>query len=195
MLSQNQGFRTKPVLIIVAITATLSGGVSLAQSTHGDSKNLGLILEQSVPVRMRDGVVLRADIYRPAIAGRFPVLLKRTPYGKYVSFGPGGRKSGMDWKVEFIPKAVSRGYVVIIQDSRGRHNSDGVWYPFREVEDGYDTVEWASSLPYSSGKVGTWGMSYNGWTQLEAAIGSPPHLAGIFPVGAGTRRPLRREHL
>ena len=125
--------------------------------------------ERNVTVGMRDGVTLRADIYRPDVAGRFPVLLQRTPYDKNngVSFGL---------------KAAAQGYVVIIEDVRGRYASEGEWYPFKnESKDGYDTVEWAAALPYSNGKVGMFGGSYVGATQMLAAIAAPPHLAGICP--------------
>jgi putative CocE/NonD family hydrolase len=119
---------------------------------------------------MRDGVNLRADIYRPKKDGRFPVLLQRTPYNK-----AGG--------TDFGYRAAAGGYVVIIQDVRGRFASEGEWYPFKyESQDGYDTVEWAAALPYSDGKVGMWGGSYVGATQMLAAISHPPHLAGICPV-------------
>src|SRR5579875_2955769 len=109
-------------------------------------------VERGVKVPMRDGVILRADIYRPKQEGRFPVLLERTPYNK-----AGG--------ADFGYKAAASGYVVIIQDVRGRY-----------------TVEWAAALPYSNGKVGMFGGSYVGATQMLAAIAHPPHLAGICPV-------------
>ena len=120
---------------------------------------------------MRDGVTLRADIYRPKADGKFPVLLERTPYDK----GSGGNDFGM--------RGAASGYVVIIQDVRGRFTSEGEWYPFlNESQDGYDTVEWAAALPYSNGKVGMFGGSYVGATQMLTAIAQPPHLAGVFPV-------------
>ena len=126
-------------------------------------------VERNVPAKMRDGVVLRADVYRPKAEGKFPVLLTRTPYDK-------------QWEIEFALKAVPRGYVVIAQDTRGRYESEGEWYPFKhESQDGYDTIEWAAALPYSNGKVGMFGGSYVGATQYLAAIAHPPHLAGICP--------------
>lgn len=126
--------------------------------------------EHNVPVKMRDGVTLRADIYRPNADGKFPVLLQRTPYNK-------------DGGVDFGLKAAAQGYVVIFEDVRGRYASEGDWYTFKnEPNDGYDTVEWAAALPYSNGKVGMFGGSYVGATQVLAAIAHPPHLAGIFPV-------------
>jgi uncharacterized protein len=126
--------------------------------------------ERNVLVSMRDGVKLHADIYRPDTEGKFPVLLQRTPYDKNnaVAFGLQG---------------AARGYVVIIQDVRGRYTSDGTWYPFKnEPNDGYDSVEWAAALPYSNGKVGMFGGSYVGATQMLTAIAHPPHLAGICPI-------------
>ena len=128
-----------------------------------------VVVERDVPAKMRDGVTLKADIYRPKAEGKFPVLLQRTPYDKTYS-----RSFGM--------RAAARGYVVVVQDVRGRFASDGEWYPFRhESQDGYDTVEWAAALPQSNGKVGMFGGSYVGATQMLAAIASPPHLSGIAP--------------
>jgi len=97
------------------------------------------------------------------------VLLVRTPYDKQGISG-------------FGLKGAARGYVVIAQDVRGRFESEGEWYTFKnESQDGYDTVEWAAALPYSDGKVGMFGGSYVGATQFLAAIAHPPHLAGIAP--------------
>ena len=99
-------------------------------------------MDRNVPAKMRDGVVLNADIYRPKAEGKFPVLLTRTPYDKR-----GDR--------DFGPLAAAHGYVVVVQDVRGRYTSEGEWYTFKyESQDGYDTVEWAAALPYSNGKVG-----------------------------------------
>jgi putative CocE/NonD family hydrolase len=126
--------------------------------------------ERNVAVKMRDGVTLRADIYRPKVDGKFPILLQRTPYNKDSGF-------------QFGMQAAARGYVVIFEDVRGRYASEGEWYTFKnEPSDGYDTVEWAAALPYSDGRVGMFGGSYVGATQMLAAIAHPPHLAGICPV-------------
>ena len=134
---------------------------------HAQSDSV--IVERDVPAKMRDGVILKADIYRPRADGKYPVLLQRTPYDKN-----NARLFGM--------KAAARGYVVVVQDVRGRFTSEGEWYPFRhELQDGYDTVEWAAALPQSNGKVGMFGGSYVGATQMLAAIASPPHLSGIAP--------------
>ena len=132
-----------------------------------------IIIQHDVPMKTRDGVTLYADIYRPKASNneKFPVILMRTPYDKNVS-----------WAVSPVFKMVPRGYVVIIQDVRGRYTSQGEWYPFRhEQADGYDTVEWAAALPYSDGKVGMIGASYVGATQMLAAIAQPPHLTAIAP--------------
>jgi putative CocE/NonD family hydrolase len=136
-------------------------------------------VEREVAVKMRDGIMLNADIYRPKADGKSPVLLRRTPYDKR-ALAPG-------FDLDFAHRAAARGYVVIIQDVRGRHTSQGEWYPFKyESLDGYDTVEWAAALPYSSGKVGMFGGSYDGATQMLTAIAAPPHLAGIFPFVTGS---------
>jgi len=143
--------------------------LALATSAYA-ADPYAVIIEHSVAVKMRDGVTLHADIYRPKADGQFFVLLQRTPYDKR-----GGTDFGM--------KAAARGYVAIIQDVRGRYSSEGEWYTFKnESNDGYDTVEWAAALPYSNGKVGMWGGSYVGATQMLAAIAHPPHLAAICPV-------------
>ena len=128
-----------------------------------------VIIERDVAAKMRDGITLRSDICRPKADGKFPVLLTRTPYDK---------KQDAD----ICLKWAARGYVIVAQDVRGRYESEGEWYPFKnESQDGYDTVEWVAALPYSNGKVGMFGGSYVGATQYLAAIASPPHLAGISP--------------
>ncbi len=151
----------------------IAGAVTFAMITAGVARaaeNYEVVVERSVGAKMRDGVTLRADIYRPKAEGKFPVLLVRTPYDK-----TGETSFGM--------KGAARGYVVIAQDVRGRFSSEGEWYTFKnESQDGYDTVEWAAALPYSNGKVGMFGGSYVGATQYLAAIAKPPHLAGICPT-------------
>ncbi|MGH9397498.1 MAG: CocE/NonD family hydrolase [Terriglobia bacterium] len=153
--------------VALALGAVIWIGIAAAGAVAQQYK---VIIEQNVAVRMRDGVTLRADIYRPDAPGKFPVLLERTPYNK----------AG---EVERADKDAAHGYVVIIQDCRGRYASEGEWYPFKhESQDGFDTIEWAAALPQSDGKVGMFGGSYVGATQMLAAIAHPPHLAGIFPV-------------
>ena len=129
---------------------------------------LPVTVETAVKVPMRDGVALTADVYRPRAEGRYPVLLQRTPYDR------------RDPVTGLL--LASHGYVVVLQDTRGRFDSEGEFYPFRhEAADGYDTVEWAAGRPYSNGKVGMFGGSYVGATQMLAAMAHPPHLVAINP--------------
>ncbi|MGU3290850.1 CocE/NonD family hydrolase [Williamsia sp. M5A3_1d] len=131
-------------------------------------------IEFDVGVPMRDGVVLRADVYRPAGDGPWPVLVQRTPYEK------GSSISTLQMLDTY--RAVRRGYIVVQQDIRGRHASDGEWLPLAsERFDGYDTVEWAAGIPGSNGKVAMFGGSYSGDTQWAAAAARPPHLVAIAP--------------
>jgi hypothetical protein len=155
----------KKTLCLFAFAVSLLPSLSaLGQSASEVS------VERGVAMKTRDGVTLYADIYRPAGEGPFPVLLQRTPYDKNNAS-------------VFAHQAVARGFMVVVQDVRGRYTSEGEWYPFKhETDDGYDTVEWAAALPHSNGKVGMFGSSYVGATQMLTAIGHPPHLAGICPV-------------
>jgi putative CocE/NonD family hydrolase len=124
---------------------------------------------------MRDGTILYADVYRPEAAGRYPVILLRTPYNKGVP-----RTS----QLQLDPlRAAGRGYALVVQDTRGRYASEGEFYTFRhEPADGYDTVEWAAAQPWSSGSVGMYGASYMGATQWLAALAQPPHLRCLVPI-------------
>jgi len=142
----------------------------------------GDLVIKNVMVPMRDGVRLATDVYLPArngapVAGKFPVLLCRTPYGKTPS-RPSPRNPG-DYFAQ-------RGYAVVIQDCRGRYDSEGKFYiNVNEGRDGYDTVEWAAKQPWSNGKVGTYGASYLSQAQNALAALHPPHLAAMFVmVGA-----------
>jgi uncharacterized protein len=158
------------MLIQARTPLTIALLLSMVPVLSGAEDNYAITLERGVPVKMRDGIILRADIYRPQSAGKFPVLLQRTPYNK-------------DDTAEMAVRAATRGYVVVVQDVRGRYTSEGEWYPFKhESSDGYDTVEWVATLPYSDGRVGMFGSSYVGATQMLAAIARPPHLAGICPA-------------
>jgi uncharacterized protein len=142
--------------------------LSTAFAASAWAQQYRVVIEDKVSVKMRDGIMLVADIYRPDAEGKFPVLLQRTPYNRAGASDP--------------TKVASHGYVVVMQDTRGRYKSEGEFYPFRyEGQDGYDTVEWAAALPYSDGRVGMFGASYVGATQMLAAASAPPHLAAIFP--------------
>ncbi len=127
-----------------------------------------------VPVAMRDGVHLYANIFLPPGGGRVPAILVRTPYGK----GPGLNNN---WQA-----FVDRGYAAVIQDVRGRYESEGAFDPLRqEPNDGDDTINWIARQPWSNGKVGMTGGSYVGIVQWKAALLNNPHLKAIFPVVSG----------
>jgi putative CocE/NonD family hydrolase len=130
-------------------------------------------VEHDVPVTMRDGVVLRADVYRPAGEGPWPVIVARTPYGK-----------NDHYELQFLEPmlAARRGLIAVVQDVRGRYASEGDFVPaVNEAEDGVDTIEWAARLPGSTGSVGMWGLSYLGNVQWQAAGKQPSALRAIAP--------------
>ena len=145
---------------------------------------------KNVMLRMRDGTRLATDIYRPArngapIEGRFPALLERTPYNK---------ERGVAGVVGYF---VPRGYVVIVQDVRGRYQSEGRWRPIMDdPNDGFDTAVWIGAQTWSDGGIGTMGTSYGGATQHAIAIGNAPHVKAMVPRNAiipGYRCPLPRS--
>jgi len=134
----------------------------------------GTAVERDAECVLPDGVVLRADVYRPGHEVSVPVLLMRMPYGKTTG--------GANWGYAHPAWYAQRGYVVVVQDVRGRHASDGTFTPFvDEQADGYASVEWAARLPGSNGTVGMYGFSYPGAAQLLAAAARPPGLAAIAP--------------
>ncbi len=137
----------------------------------------GVEIECGLVVAMRDGTRLVADVYRPAATaeapGPWPVLLMRQPYGRDIA----------STVVYAHPTWFARrGFMVVIQDVRGRGDSEGNFYAFRgEIEDGHDTVRWAAALPGGNGRVGMYGFSYQASTQLLAALGRPPELRALAP--------------
>ena len=149
--------------------------LSLSQAISAQSLNdIRILRHQQVP--MEDGVLLYADVYLPLESGQYPTLVVRTPYGV--------QRPGMH---QTMVKFAQHGYAVVLQDVRGRYESDGIWEPFRdEAADGYETIEWAAVQPWSNGKVGTQGGSYLGHNQWAAASKRPPHLVAIFPILAST---------
>ena len=159
---------SRSLLVAALITAFGSPTISLFAA----KPNPEIKVEKNVAATMRDGVRLSADIYRPASQEKLPVILVRTPYSKdlYADYSP------------FPRLAAESGYAVIVQDVRGRFASEGVFWPYlQELNDGYDTIEWAAALPFSNGKVGMQGCSYLGAVQWQAAVMNPPHLVAIFP--------------
>jgi putative CocE/NonD family hydrolase len=133
--------------------------------------------KQTLSMHTRDGVRLDADVYYPDVEGEFPVLLMRQPYGRAIAS-----------TVVYAHPAwyAAQGYIVVIQDVRGRGTSEGDFHLFaHEVEDGADTVDWVSHLPHSTGEVGMYGFSYQGMTQLYAAMARPSALKTICPAMIG----------
>lgn len=136
---------------------------------------MNILIEKNVMVPMRDDVQLATDIYHPAEEGRFPVLLMRLPYNKDMSLMVQGNID--------TSRAVQAGYVVVIQDCRGRFASEGEFTPVvNEANDGADTVAWISEQPWSTGLVGTVGGSYLGFTQWLLAREQPRALRAIAPM-------------
>jgi putative CocE/NonD family hydrolase len=139
-----------------------------------------IVIEKDRMISMRDRVRLACDIYRPSREGqpigeKLPVLLERTPYGK-----------DRTEKTERAPFFARRGYIVIEQDCRGCFGSEGELYLLaNEAEDGYDTIEWIASQPWSNGKVAMYGTSYQSWVQSAAATQNPPHLSCLLPTMSG----------
>lgn len=133
--------------------------------------------KETVSLLTRDGVRLDADIYRPDVEGEFPVLLMRQPYGKAIA----------STVVYAHPTwYAAHGYIVVIQDVRGRGTSQGQFQLFiNETNDGEDTINWVASLPGSTGMVGMYGFSYQAMTQLYAAIAKPTALKTICPAMMG----------
>jgi hypothetical protein len=124
---------------------------------------------------MRDGVDLSANVFRPPDAGRVPVLLVRTPYGK-------GQALASTYRM-----FVEAGYAVVIQDVRGRGDSGGVFRPLdQEVADGHDTLDWIASQPWSNDRIGMLGGSYLGIVQWKAALSGSPFLKAISPAVSGS---------
>ena len=135
------------------------------------------IKQETVSMTARDGIRLDADVYRPDTAEELPILLMRQPYGKAIA----------STVVYAHPRwYAARGYVVVIQDVRGRGTSEGEFRLFEsEVQDGIDTIDWVSSLPSTTGNIGMYGFSYQGMTQLYAAVGKSENLKAIAPAMVG----------
>ena len=159
----------------------------------------GMQVDWDAPIAMDDGVVLRADVFRPAGAGKHPVILSYGPYAKGLSFQEGYKGNWarltkaapevlqgssnkyQNWELVDPEKWVPDGYACVRVDSRGAGRSPGhldVWSP-REAQDLYACVEWAGTQPWSNGKVGINGISYYAMNQWQVAALNPPHLAAL----------------
>lgn len=156
----------KPDGRVVALATLLFASIQAAEGAHE------VKIEYDQRARMRDGVYLSADVFRPDAPGRFPVILVRTPYD---NASPAYARQGLFW--------ASRGYAYVIQDVRGRGESEGEFYPLvHEAEDGYDTQTWCGTAPWSNGKIGTTGGSYLGWTQVYPAGLRNPYLVAMISI-------------
>lgn len=131
-------------------------------------------IEIDVPMEMQDGIVLRADIYRPDDKQKHPAILSRLM----------GKRFGHMTNLEVI-NAVEAGYALISQVCRGKGTSEGEWagryLPEVEGRDGYDSVEWIAAQPWCDGNVGMSGYSHGGIYAWHAAMENPPHLKAIAP--------------
>jgi uncharacterized protein len=174
-------------LSILALTFTMPTlGFGAKRPSEPDREYSSSVVHKNVMIPMRDGVRLATDIYFPSedgvkpASGRFPVMLVRTPYGKkpqleYVDY------------IGAIGKDTSRGYIVVYQDVRGAHGSEGVLQPMvNEGPDGYDTVAWLAKQPWSDERIGTFFGSYPGGAQILLAAERPPHLVASFVEWAAT---------
>lgn len=142
-----------------------------------------VVLESNHRVRLRDGVHLATDVYRPARGGRFPVILERTPYGRNVTYFRDITADNPTPKsrAEVAELYVRHGYVVIFQDCRGCHDSEGQFVKYlNEAYDGFDTCAWIRAQPWSNGHIGTMGLSYAAHTQVALACLDPPGLQAMY---------------
>ena len=174
-------------------TLSLGAWLALGRAARADDEPYDVALTSNAMIAMRDGVRLATDIYRPArdgkpIGGVFPVILERTPYGKTVvsrselSVKEPVAKSRADVARFFV----SRGYVVIYQDCRGRYDSEGEFEKYlSDGHDGYDSCAWIVKQPWCDGKIGTMGLSYAAHTQAALACTNPPGIAAMFLDSGG----------
>ena len=163
------------LLLGAALLALHSSTANAAWPPEGGRGECMVTKTVDVSAKMRDGVVLKADVYRPQTNEKVPVILMRTQYSKAAAQIEPARFQTPEW-------FASHCYIVVIQDIRGQGASGGTFYEYaNDRNDGYDTVEWAAKLPGSNGKVGMYGSSYVGATQWLAATGSPPSLKAIVP--------------
>src|SRR5579875_2302259 len=162
--------RTKSNILPLLLAAA---GVAFAQGQPFEAA-----IERDVMVPMRDGVKLATDVYRPArngigVEGKFPAILMRTPYNKTLR------------GASAAPYFAAHGYVVVMQDVRGRYNSEGHWHLLSDdSNDGYDTAQWIGRQPWSDGGIGTIGTSYEGATQHALAIAGAPFVKAMIPLFA-----------
>lgn len=162
----------RKLLVVVACLPSISTFGQAPDPGKYSSDQYVVQAARGEKVKMRDGVKLSVDWYRPEAEGRFPAILIHTPYNN--------NSPGWTTRAKWFAK---RGYAVVISDCRGRFDSDGEWDPFdrKHKTDGYDLVEWIAKQPWCTGKVGMTGPSYMGWTQWWTATQAPPSLKAIVP--------------
>jgi putative CocE/NonD family hydrolase len=154
-------------------TAAASQSHASGQGAAARESHANIAVERRVEIPLRDGVKLRATLFRPDAPGRFPAIVYRTPYGQESD----AKESG------FPIQAARRGYLVFLVDVRGRYTSDGEFEAYRnEKADGFDVVEWAAKHPRSNGRVGSYGRSYPGYVQWLALSQNPPHYQTAVPT-------------
>jgi predicted acyl esterase len=176
--------RSMILAVVLALTSTMTSGVAIAGPTRDTTWSprpaafAGVAAERDVKITMSDGVILTADVLRPALAdgtpapGRFPVILSQTPYNKNL---PGSGNNFL----------ITRGYVQVNVDVRGTGGSQGTWDAFgaSEQHDGYELVRWAATQePWSDGRVATYGTSYGAINQIFTAAQRPEGLKAAFPI-------------
>ena len=168
------------IVLVLAGCQTSDSPVAASPWPPSEGRGSCTVTKQTdVAATMRDGTVLRSDLYRPS-SSPTPVILMRTQYGKTAAQVKPSRYQTPDW-------FASHCYLVVVQDVRGTGSSGGLFSEYtHEQADGYDTVEWAAALPGADGKVGMYGSSYVGATQWQAAIATPPHLVTIVPANTAS---------
>ena len=124
-----------------------------------------------IKMKARDGVKLSNDVYLPRGPGPFPTIVTRTPYEN-------SSENLMNWGIFWA----QRGYAAVLQDTRGRYDSDGDFYPWRsDPDDGDDTFDWIANQAWCDGKIGTWGRSYGGVNQWYSMPRSNPYISATSP--------------
>jgi uncharacterized protein len=155
----------------LGLAILLGVGLNCALSGWAQDSSLPYSFQKNVPIPMRDGTQLVANIFLPKTGGPFPIILMRTPYGKP------GEKFGE------AKRYAEAGFALVAQDCRGRGDSPGLWDPFRfDPEDGFDTQEWVGHQPWCNGRLGTMGGSYVGWTQWASAPKGSAFLKTMVPM-------------
>lgn len=168
---------------LVAIGAYAARKTIIAKWLDLPPAHYNVGVERGLDVPMDDGVLLKADHYYPDALGAYPTILMRTPYGRGYSALPNGL-----FAVFLATRVAERGYHVIVQDTRGRYESEGEFDPFVDEErDGLATIRWIGRQSWFNGKLGLWGPSYLGFVQWAVAAGGPEYLKAIVPIIAASR--------